>query len=145
MTKALLVTARHQSSSCRAAIRSANVAAREAHAVIRDRINIWCRYLLCKPLATQFTPAKVVGEDHKNIRFTLRTEGFVVEGKEKDDTSQHASHHGDSPQENGIERNGCQDSIIEKRPVLSLVPQPTGLLPNFRWKCCQSHVEHLAE
>ena len=118
MTKALLVTARHQSSSRRAAIRSANVAARKAHAVVRDRINIWCRYLLCKPLATEFTPAKVVGEDHKNIRFTFGTERFVVERKEKDDTSQHASHRCDSPQENGIGRNRCQNSINEIRAVL---------------------------
>jgi hypothetical protein len=69
--EALLVAARHEARARRRAIRPAHVAAREAHAVLRDGINVRCGNLLREALAAEFAPAEIVGEDDEDVRLRV--------------------------------------------------------------------------
>jgi hypothetical protein len=71
VAEALLVTAGQKAGARRAAIGTADVTAREAHAVPRDAVEVGRGDFPSKALAAQFTVAEVVGDDDEDVGLAL--------------------------------------------------------------------------
>ena len=71
VAEARLIAAGHQAGPRRAAVGRRDVALREAHAVLGDRVDVRRRDVLA-PLATQFAPAEIVGVQNDEVRLVGR-------------------------------------------------------------------------
>ena len=67
VTEALLVTAGQKAGARRAAIGTADVTARKAHAVPRNAVEVRRGDFRGKALAAQFTVAEIVGDDDEDV------------------------------------------------------------------------------
>jgi hypothetical protein len=71
----LLVPAGHQARASQAAVRTAHIATREPHAVLRDAVNLRRGHLRRVPLAAQLPVSEIIGDDEEDVGSALGRAG----------------------------------------------------------------------